>query len=756
MYIYIYIYIIFIFPTISTFAFSAYQAHWSSYFPSVAFHAPLFRFRCSSFSASHCPLYLSNPFGFARSALFSSCASRVSGSTSLLFSSRFFSSRLSCSSIFLQPSSSSKAKRTVRRRQRKKALASSSSPSLLSKNMETKELHCSFFLDKNQSSSEEPQLSASCRTDVSHPPQHYRSKRNTYYCVAQGREVGIYMSWESCSAQVMGFKGAVYKKFPSLEEARAFLKANRTTPSGSNEEGEKTTISRLHCPHSTPIAMPTGSATVSLREGSSTSLGTETKSAIPHTSTLSFTTTAPRGMPELDFPGRKRQRSSSPIAPSSLGTSSSTSVRPLRSSAVPHRPPPCPPSRWGGEESNDGKGSSDFPEIPSTVERRGIRRGESGKEEGSGVQVAPPSEVPSFSSDDAVLFSSGMVNPSVIYVDGACSHNGKGGGKAKGGYGVFYGPGDKRNVAKALPSHELQTNNRAELYAAIYAIQAALNAQQQEEERLIKMVAETLSLCEFFKEANELSQYGDQLRNNREAKVRSDQEDMVEDGSSPSVLPLPFPFPPGSSPFSSISPSHTVHLLAWWELKKRLHYFLQLLYQNGARLSQCSPCLLAQLHIHTDSKYVMEGLLSYCKTWEKKGFRRTGSNKPVLNVDLWRQLVSLRDVYNTLYYAQRWVLHHYPLEKTGGDPVFRCGPPNVRDTNTPTAATCNSAVPLPLDGSHSPFFSIPVPKVYTPSTTKNTENEGVLIFHVKGHSNFYGNVQADKLAVMGAQMRDEN
>jgi ribonuclease HI len=55
-----------------------------------------------------------------------------------------------------------------------------------------------------------------------------------------------------------------------------------------------------------------------------------------------------------------------------------------------------------------------------------------------------------------------------VYTDGACPNNGKPG--AMGGVGVWFGEGDKRNVSEALPG-ERQTNQRAEIYACIRALE---------------------------------------------------------------------------------------------------------------------------------------------------------------------------------------------------------------------------------------------------------------------------------------------
>ena len=44
-----------------------------------------------------------------------------------------------------------------------------------------------------------------------------------YYAVKVGKSVGIYNNWEDCKKQVTGFSGAIYKSFPTLEEAKNYL-----------------------------------------------------------------------------------------------------------------------------------------------------------------------------------------------------------------------------------------------------------------------------------------------------------------------------------------------------------------------------------------------------------------------------------------------------------------------------------------------------------------------------------------------------
>lgn len=45
------------------------------------------------------------------------------------------------------------------------------------------------------------------------------AKKKKYYVVWDGRETGVYNSWESCKEQVSGYPGAVYKSFNSEEQA---------------------------------------------------------------------------------------------------------------------------------------------------------------------------------------------------------------------------------------------------------------------------------------------------------------------------------------------------------------------------------------------------------------------------------------------------------------------------------------------------------------------------------------------------------
>eukprot|EP00795_Rhopilema_esculentum_P007723 gene7723-13553_t len=64
----------------------------------------------------------------------------------------------------------------------------------------------------------------------------------------------------------------------------------------------------------------------------------------------------------------------------------------------------------------------------------------------------------------------------VVYTDGGCFNNGK--GNASAGIGVYWGRDDKRNLSERLEG--LQTNQRAELNAAIRALEQAVKNNMNE------------------------------------------------------------------------------------------------------------------------------------------------------------------------------------------------------------------------------------------------------------------------------------
>lgn len=46
---------------------------------------------------------------------------------------------------------------------------------------------------------------------------------NSFYAVANGRKTGVFTNWNDCKINIDDFKGAIYKKFATIEEATEFI-----------------------------------------------------------------------------------------------------------------------------------------------------------------------------------------------------------------------------------------------------------------------------------------------------------------------------------------------------------------------------------------------------------------------------------------------------------------------------------------------------------------------------------------------------
>ena len=49
------------------------------------------------------------------------------------------------------------------------------------------------------------------------------AEAKNFYAVRIGRKPGIYSTWDECKSHTHGFKGAKFKKFPTLDAAAAFV-----------------------------------------------------------------------------------------------------------------------------------------------------------------------------------------------------------------------------------------------------------------------------------------------------------------------------------------------------------------------------------------------------------------------------------------------------------------------------------------------------------------------------------------------------
>jgi len=73
---------------------------------------------------------------------------------------------------------------------------------------------------------------------------------------------------------------------------------------------------------------------------------------------------------------------------------------------------------------------------------------------------------------------------------------------------------------------------------------------------------------------------------------------------------------------------------------------------QGSQTDGNSP--LPEVEIHTDSRYVQQGITSWIESWERNGWK-TSAKKPVKNQDLWR---TLRELQLELKPRWSWVRGH--------------------------------------------------------------------------------------------------
>jgi ribonuclease HI len=67
--------------------------------------------------------------------------------------------------------------------------------------------------------------------------------------------------------------------------------------------------------------------------------------------------------------------------------------------------------------------------------------------------------------------------------------------------------------------------------------------------------------------------------------------------------------------------------------------------------SLTEPCVV---EVYTDSQYLKNGMTEWVRGWIAKGWR-TAAKKPVLNQDLWKELVALCETHEVRW---QWVRGH--------------------------------------------------------------------------------------------------
>ncbi len=69
--------------------------------------------------------------------------------------------------------------------------------------------------------------------------------KNKFFVVWEGKEPGIYRSWDDCKQQIHGYEGAVYKGFSTEAEAREAMVSPCWDYIGKNAKAKKPTVEEI-------------------------------------------------------------------------------------------------------------------------------------------------------------------------------------------------------------------------------------------------------------------------------------------------------------------------------------------------------------------------------------------------------------------------------------------------------------------------------------------------------------------------------
>ncbi|KAK8200628.1 hypothetical protein M8818_005942 [Zalaria obscura] len=260
-----------------------------------------------------------------------------------------------------------------------------------------------------------------------------------FYAVRTGHEPGIYHSWTECLDQVRGYKGAIFKSFPSLTEAESFIKSDGTGPSRSG-------VQKYY-------AVQNGRVPGVYTDWQSASEQIRGWTKPKH---KAFTTRA-EAEAFVYAGGNVDGAFGSPIG-SGAGTPSGNAAKKQKKKAGKgdsHAPSEEP----GDYEPGEGPLP---PDTEDGFDPRITLNPATGKIEYKTAEQARATKWHASGPADT-----GMLR---IYTDGSALGNGGNGAIA--GVGVYFGPNDSRNVSEPLKG-ERQTNQRAELTAILRALELA-------------------------------------------------------------------------------------------------------------------------------------------------------------------------------------------------------------------------------------------------------------------------------------------
>ncbi|PYH75383.1 RnaseH-domain-containing protein [Aspergillus uvarum CBS 121591] len=273
----------------------------------------------------------------------------------------------------------------------------------------------------------------SSRTSSSASTAGTKRKRNVvgkYYAVKAGYQPGVYYSWTDCLTQVTGYKGAVFQAFSSFDDAKAFL-TGATVGAGRGGNNSSSDPPRYY----------------GVQRGRVPGVYTDWSKAqeqIKGFTKPRYKKFATREEAEAFVNEEQANGATFAKAAKLSGAPGLTDAVLTDAHGVALEPGtgPLPPGTTDGFDPNVLLDPTTGKVIYKSADQKAATKLKSN---------GPP----------------GMLR---IYTDGSSLKNGR--ALASAGVGVYFGPGDSRNVSEPLQGSR-QTNQRAELTAILRALEIA-------------------------------------------------------------------------------------------------------------------------------------------------------------------------------------------------------------------------------------------------------------------------------------------
>ncbi|KAL8791214.1 MAG: hypothetical protein Q9213_000171 [Squamulea squamosa] len=296
-------------------------------------------------------------------------------------------------------------------------------------------------------------------TSVSAGTKRKRATDPKFYAVRAGHKPGIYHTWNDCLQQVRGFKKALFKSFPTLTDAERYLAGENLTTGGISTSS-------------------VGGKFYAVRSGRVPGIYTDWPSAQEQITGWqkpkhrSFATRA-EAQRFLDEDG---PRSGDSPEATEVESTISSSQHPTESLDNRLEKPPTPRRAKKTLNRSSRSTKQALVEYDEAQWAPGTGPLPPGAEDGFDPNIMLDLETGNVvykTLEQRQATKPHPAGPSQygtlrIHTDGSALGNGNAGAFA--GIGVYFGPGDRRNLSETLPGPR-QTNQRAELTAILRALE---------------------------------------------------------------------------------------------------------------------------------------------------------------------------------------------------------------------------------------------------------------------------------------------